>query len=212
MKQHNHWKMRQFQKAIIKIVLWGFGLLLLFFNLILKKTLDFNIVSEVVSILSIILGLILALVERKLWKTSVMRLPFFEDYWTPILEGRWEGKLERNGKSHDFVIEIVQSFTSISCITYSKHSSSSAYATEILYDDQLKAYKLIYYWHGTTTNTIEDNRDSDKFEGFTVLDIIIQSRNVIKLKGTYFTNREPQQTKGNINLSFRQKTLKKSFE
>lgn len=68
MKQHNHWKMRQFQKAIIKIVLWGFGLLLLFFNLILKKTLDFNIVSEVVSILSIVLGLILTLVEKNCGK------------------------------------------------------------------------------------------------------------------------------------------------
>ncbi len=212
MKQHNHWKMRQFQKMIIKVVLWGFGLLLLFFNLILKKTLNFNIVSEVVSVLSIVFGLVLSLVEKKLWKTWVMTLPFLEDFWTPILEGRWEGKLERNGESHDFVIEIVQSFTSISCITYSKHSSSSAYATEILYDDQLNVYKLIYYWSGTTTNTIDSNRDSDRFEGFTVLDIIIRSRSVIKLKGTYFTNREPQQTKGNINLSFRQKTLKKSFE
>lgn len=212
MKQHNHWKMGQFQKMIIKIVLWGFGLLLLFFILILKNPLDFNIVSKVISFLSIVLGLVLALVEKKLWKTWVMRLPFLEDYWTPILEGRWEGKLERSGESHDFVIEIVQSFTSISCVTYSKHSSSSAYATEILYDDQLKVYKLIYYWHGATTNTTEENRDSDRFEGFTVLDIIIQSKNVIKLKGTYFTNREPQQTKGNIILFFKQKTLKKSFE
>lgn len=212
MRQHNHWKMRQFQKAIIKIVLWGFGLILLFFNLIIKKALDFNIVSKVVSILSIVLGLVLSLVEKKLWKTWVMKLPFLEDYWTPILEGRWEGKLERNGESHEFVIEIIQSFTSISCVTYSKHSTSSAYAAEILYGDQSCAYKLIYYWNGVTTNTIESNRDSDRFDGFTVLDIIIQSGKVIKLSGTYFTNREPQQTKGNINLFFIQKTLKNSFE
>lgn len=212
MKQHNYWKLKQFQKAIIKVVLWGFGLLLLFFNLILKKTLDFNIVSEVVSIFSIVLGVTLTLVEKKLWKTRIMRLPFLEDYWTPILEGRWKGKLERNGESHDFVIEIIQNFTSISCVTYSKHSSSSAYAAEILYDDQLNVYKLIYYWNGETTNAVESNRDFDKFEGFTVLDIIIHSGKVIKLKGTYFTNRPSQQTKGNINLSFQQKILKKSFE
>jgi len=212
MKQHNHWKMRQFQKAIIKVVLWGFGLFLLFFNLILKRTLDFNIVSEVVSIFSIVLGLALTLVEKKLWKTRIMRLPFLENYWTPILEGRWKGKLERNGESHDFVIEIIQSFTSISCVTYSKHSSSSAYAAEILYNDQLNVYKFIYYWNGDTTNVVEGNRDFDRFEGFTVLDIITHSGKVIKLKGTYFTNRQPQQTKGNINLSFQQKILKKSFE
>lgn len=141
-----------------------------------------------------------------------MRLPFLENYWTPILEGRWGGILERNGESHDFVIEIIQSFTSISCITYSEHSSSAAYATEILYNDQLNAYQLIYYWNGTTTNAVESNRDSDKFEGFTILDIIIRSGKVTELKGTYFTNRQPQQTKGKINLFFKQKTLKKSFE
>lgn len=211
MKQHNHWKMGQLQKAIIKIVLWGFGLIFLFLTIILKKTLDFNIVSTIVSILSIILGLMLTLVEKKMWKTRVMKLPFLENYWTPVLEGRWEGTLERSGESHNFVIEIIQSFTSISCATYSEHSSSYAYATEILYDDQLNVYKLIYYWSGTTTSTMEKNRDSDKFEGFTVLDIIIQSGKAIKLKGSYFTNRQPRQTKGNINLSFSQKTLKKSF-
>lgn len=212
MKQHNHWKLRQLQKVIIKIVLWGFGLLLLFFNLILKKALDFNIVSEVVSILSIVLGVVLTLIEKKMWKTRVMRLPFLENYWTPILEGRWTGKLERNGESHDFVIEIIQSFTSISCVTYSKHSSSSAYAAEILYNDQLNVYQFIYYWSGVTTNAAEPNRDSDRFEGFTVLDIIICLGKVTELKGTYFTNRQPQQTKGNLNLFFQQKMLKKSFE
>ncbi len=211
MKQHNDWKIRQCQKAIMKIVLWGFGLFLLFFSLVLKKALDFNIVSAVVSIFSIVLGLALTFVEKKLWKTRIMRLPFLEDYWTPILEGRWEGKFERNGESHDFAIEIIQSFTSISGKTYSEHSSSSFYAAEILYDDKLSVYKLIYYWNGTTTNVVEGNRDSDEFEGFTVLDIIIQSGKVIKLKGSYFTNRQPQQTKGNINLTFKQKMLKNSF-
>lgn len=212
MKQHNHWKMGQFQKAIIKIVLWGFGLFLLIFNLILKKSLDLNIISEIVSILSIVLGLGLTLVEKVLWKTRIMKLPFFENYWTPILEGRWEGTFDRNGESRDFVIEIIQSFNFISCVTYSKYSSSSAYASEILYDDQLNLYKLIYYWSGVTNNTFESNRDTNRFEGFTILDIIIQSGKVIKLTGTYFTNRQPQQTRGKINVTFKQKTLKKSFE
>lgn len=211
MKQHNHWKMRQFQKLIIKVILWGFGLFFLFFNYMLKKKLDFNIVSEIVSIFSIVLGLILTLIEKKLWKTRVMNLPFFDGYWTPILEGRWEGILERDGKSHNFVLEIIQSFTSISCITYTEHSTSSAYATEILFDEQLNVYKLVYYWNGISMNTIEQNRDSEKFEGFTVLDIIIQKGKAIKLNGTYFTNRQPQQTKGKIKLDFKQKTLKYFF-
>lgn len=212
MEQHNSWKMRQLQKIIIKVVLWGFGISFLILDLILKITFDFAMVSEVVGILSIVFGLLLTLLEKKLWKTRIMNLPFLENFWTPILEGRWEGELERNGKSHSFAIEIRQSFTSISCTTYSKHSSSSAYATEILYDNKTKVYKLIYYWNGKTTNTNENNRDTDRFDGFTILDIIIRSGKITKLKGTYFTNREPQQTKGNINLTFSQKTLKNTFE
>lgn len=143
-----------------------------------EKAIDFNLLSGIISSLSIILGLALALIEKKLWKTRIMRIPFLENYWTPVLEGRWEGTLERNGELHDFVLEIIQSFTSISCCTYSKHSKSSANATEILYDDQLKHYQLIYYWNGTTTNTVGENRDSDRFDGFTILDIIIQSGTV----------------------------------
>lgn len=212
MRQHNYWKMRQFQKVIIKVVLWGFGLFLLFLTLVLKKAIDFNLLSGIISSLSIILGLALALIEKKLWKTRIMRMSFLENYWTPVLEGRWEGTLERNGELHDFVLEIIQSFTSISCCTYSKHSKSSASATEILYNDQLKLYQLIYYWNGTTTNTVGENRDSDRFDGFTILDIIIQSGTVTKLKGTYFTNRQPQQTKGSINLSLKQNMLKKAFD
>lgn len=212
MKQHNHWKLSQLQKALIKIVLWGFGIVLLFVTIVLKKTLDYGVLSKIISVISIALGGILALVERLLWKTPIMKLPFLENYWTPVLEGRWEGALVRDNEPHDFVIEIKQSLTSISCITYSKHSSSSAYATEILYDDQLKNYKLIYYWRGRTTNAQENTGETNTFEGFTVLDIIIESGKVTKLTGSYFTNREPKQTKGTLNLTFRQKELKNSFE
>lgn len=212
MKQHNHWKLSQLQKAIIKIVLWGFGIVLLFLTIVLKIALDYDVLSEIISVISIVLGCILALMERVLWKTQIMRLPFLENYWTPVLEGRWKGTLVRDNVSHDFVIEIKQSFTSISCITYSKHSSSSAYAAEILYNDQLKNYKFVYYWHGGTTTVQENTGDSNVFEGFTVLDIIIESGKVTKLTGSYFTNRQPKQTKGTLNLEFGQKELKNSFE
>lgn len=212
MEQHNHWKQRRLQKAIIKIVLWGFGVVLLIATLAFKIALDFNLLSKVISVISIVLGCILPLVERVLWKTPIMKLPFLENYWTPVLEGRWEGTLERDHVQHDFVIEIIQSFTFISCITYSEHSSSSAYAAEILYDRHLKKYQLIYYWCGSTTNVQKNIGNSDTFEGFTVLNILIESGKIKGLTGQYFTNREPKQTKGKLNLVFRQKGLKNSFK
>lgn len=212
MKQHNHWKLTQIQKSLIIVVLWGFGIILLIVTLVFKITIDYDVLSWIISIISIILGIFLALVERVLWKTQIMKLPFLEDYWTPNLEGRWEGTLVKGIEKHPFVIEIKQSFTNISCITYSSHSSSSTCATEILYDDQLKSYQLIFYWHGATTTVQENTVDVNKFEGFTVLNIIIQSGRVTKLQGSYFTNRQPKQTRGTLTLEFRQKELKNSFD
>lgn len=212
MEQHNHWKMNQLQKVFTKVVLWGFGLVLLFLDLILKKTLDFNVVSEVVGVISIVFGLGLTLIDKVFWKTKVMKFPLLEDYWTPVLEGRWKGTLTRDNVPHDFVLEIRQNFTSISCVTYSTHSSSSAYAAEILYNKQLKAYKLIYYWQAKTTRVQSNTGDTNIFNGFTVLDIIVEAGNVTKLKGSYFTDRQPNQTKGTLNLIFEQKTLKNSFD
>lgn len=204
--------MNQLQKVFAKIVLWGFGLVLLFLDLVLKKTLNFDMISEVVGIISLAFGLGLSLIDKVLWKKKAMKFSLLEDYWTPVLEGRWKGILTRDNVCHDFVLEIRQSFTSIACITYSTHSSSSAYAAEILYDEQQKTYKLIYYWQAKTTNVQLNTGDTNIFNGFTVLDIIVESRDVTKLKGSYFTDRQPNQTKGTLNLTFEQKTLKNSFD
>lgn len=212
MKQHNHWKLNQLHKIFAKVILWGFGLVLLLLDLLLQITLNFDMVSEVVGSISIAFGLILTLIEKVLWKTKIMKFPLWEDYWTPVLEGRWSGTLTRDDKPHDFVLEIRQSFTSISCVTYSTHSSSSAYAAEILYDEQLKSYKLVYYWQAKTTTVQPNTGDTNIFNGFTVLDIIVESGCVTKLKGAYFTDRQPTQTKGTLNLTFEQKTLKNSFD
>lgn len=211
MRQFNHWKLNRLQKIVIKIGLWGSGLIFLFLGVTLKLSLDFGMVSEVIGAISIAFGLGLTLFEKVLWKTNIMRFALFENYWTPVLEGRWVGELTRDGKPHDFVIEIKQSFNSISCITYSKNSSSSAYATEILYNDQLKTYQLIYYWQAKTSSVQPNTGDNNIFDGFTVLEIIIKAGNVTNLAGEYFTNRQPQQTRGKIFLSFQQKELKNSF-
>jgi hypothetical protein len=211
MKQHNHWKLSKLQKAIIKISLWGVGVVLLLLDAILKKTLDFNFLSSVVGALSILFGLFLTLLERVLWRTKIMALPFLENYWTPVLAGRWEGTLIRNKESHRFVIEIKQNFTTISCITYSSHSCSSALATEILYDEQLGTYELLFYWNGQTSTVQEPGRDLDSFNGLTVLNVKLDRKRAVGLSGYYFTNRQPIQTRGKIDLIFRQKDLKNCF-
>lgn len=215
MKQHNHWKLVQLQKRYIQIALWGFGLLLLLFSA-LNRTINFNLVSSIIGIISLIFGVALMLFENYFWENEViqkamLKIPFLEQYWTPVLEGRWTGTLIRDNIPHEFVIEIVQSYSSISCVTYSTHSSSTAVSSEILFDEQTKIYKLIYYWQAKTTTVQPNTGTSNLFNGFTVLNIKAESGLITGLSGSYFTDRQPTQTNGTLNLTFQQKELKHAF-
>lgn len=182
MRQHNHWKLDKLQRHTAKIVLWGNGLLLLVLNTVFHQSIDFDMVSKGVSVVSIALGIFLYLLERFLWKTPIMNIPFLDAYWTPVLEGRWEGFLTRAGERIPFVIEIKQSFNSISCITYSKSSSSYSISAELLYNEQLKVYEFVYYWQASTDHTQNSTGDTNIFYGCTVLKVIIESKKVTKLK------------------------------
>lgn len=211
MRQHNHWKLDQLQKHTAKIVLWGNGLLLLVLNTVFNQSINFDMVSKCVSIVSIILGIFLYLLERSLWKTPIMNLPFLDAFWTPVLEGRWEGILTRSGEKIPFVIEINQSFNSISCITYSKSSSSYSISAELLYNKSLDIYEFVYYWQASTDHTQKSTGDTNVFYGCTVLKVVTVSKEVTKLSGAYFTDRQPKQTKGTLDMTVRHKTLKHSF-
>jgi len=217
MRQHNQWKIRQLQKNFVKIVLWGFGLGLLFFTVLFHRSISFDFVSGAIGVCSFLFGLVIMLFEHFWWKKAFVQkvlysTPFLKGYWTPILEGRWEGTLVRDGMPHAFVLEITQSYTSISCVTFSKHSSSTALAAEILFDEDANNYKLIFYWGGKTTSVQPNEGDLNRFEGFTSLQIVFESGIVKRLKGEYFTDRRPKQTKGTLDLERKQFELKKSFD
>lgn len=216
MRQHNHWKTLQLQKQYIKILLWGFGLGLLLFSFLLRG-LSFNIVSGAIGIVLFLFGLAVKVFENHLWKKVFFQKSFYnniflKEYWTPVLEGRWKGTLIRDGSSHGFILEITQSYSFISCITYSKNSSSSAKAAEILFDEHNNIYKLVYYWEGKTRTVQKEEGAFSMFEGFTVLNIITEAEKVKKLEGEYFTNRQPKQTRGTLELNYEQLELKQSFD
>ena len=214
MIQHNLYKIHNLQTKYIRWVLWGFGFILIIVSRTIKS-LDYQTVSTVIGAVAFLSGILISLFNNKLWKCNffqkIMRMTPFEDYWTPIIEGRWKGTLIRNGESHDFVLEIIQNFTSISCTSYTHHSSSNAFATEILYDKQSKLYKLAFCWHGQTRNAQKGTGDSNIFDGFTILNIAIEDGQPHRLWGEYFTNRQPNQTKGFISLKLQSKTLQNTF-
>lgn len=211
MKQHNLEKLQNILKVIIQFAMWLLGVLILLLLFQSYVEIKFSTISGIIKIMSFLLVLLINQFDKKLWKWDFINKHLPDKYWTPIIEGRWEGELNRNGEIRDFVIEIKQTYTSLSCITYSPTSSSSSIIAEILYNEQLKIYQLVFYWNGQTKNTQEGTGDTNRFDGFTTLDIIIKDKKATHLRGAYFTDRQPYQTKGDLILSFRQKELKNGF-
>lgn len=219
MKQHNYWKLQKLYHASINCILWVLGGVILICSYFGSKV-DYELISQIIGYVALVIGFLLKRLEKKLWKTKVVQkaiqCDLIDDYWTPVIEGRWEGTLTRNGipdsgKKHAFVIEITQSFTAVSCVTFSEHSFSESLAAEILYDEVRKRYQLIHYWQCKTTNVQPGTGDTNAFNGFTMLDIIKSDNGEMKLSGTYFTDRQPHQTKGTVEVKFVQKELKNSF-
>ena len=153
------------------------------------------------------------LLNNHLWKISWINKLLGMGINTPILLGRWEGSLDRTNEESketddehidDFVLEIKQSFISVSCQTFAnnkankKGKSSSTYA-ELLYDGHQKAFTLYYIWKGDD-NTIEGGERF--FDGTTKLTVLNGNKT---LDGEYYTNRNPYQTKGTLLLHHKHK-------
>lgn len=167
----------------------------------------FNRISTLITIITIVLGIVWNKFEKTWWKHTNIQKILSDNYKTPVVEGRWKGILVRDGDEHDFVVEIKQTFMTISCATYSKHSYSKSIFAEILYNDAQKTYQIVYLWDGKTESTYGTDSKANNFYGLTILDIKND-----KLEGEYFTNRLPKQTQGKIILNSRQKELKNTFD
>lgn len=162
----------------------------------------------IVSILSILIAFLWSRFEKSWWRHEKINKLLPSSLSTPVLEGRWEGTLIREGEPHDFAIEIIQTFTTISCKTFSKNSYSVSIAADFIYDEQHDDHRLFYLWEGKTKNAGTEAEETNKFTGVTLLNV---NSNQMKLIGEYFTNRQPKQTRGSISVSFQQKELKHSF-
>lgn len=189
-----------------KILLIISGMLIV----ILNKT-NYDAISNFIGIFWLIVGFLWWLFDNYLWKNKHINkiLKFFPNFYCPVIAGRWVGTLTRDGVEHNFVLEIKQTYTSISCEGYSKHSYSKSLCSELLYDEQNSRYSFVFLWQGKTkVNPDGTQNPSNKFNGTSILKI---SENCDILQGAYFTNRAPQQTKGDIFLDKRQKELKNTF-
>lgn len=189
-----------------KIILLILGALIIVLNIR-----DINWLSSFVSGIWIVITITWWVFDNFFWKNKWInnKLKLFKNLYCPVIGGRWKGTLTRDGQEHDFVIEIKQTYTTISCVTYSLHSYSKSLCAELLYDQQNNFYSFVYLWEGKTSKKTDGNDESSNyFNGTTILKINDDCKTMF---GNYFTDRSPNQTKGTISLICRQDQLKNAF-
>jgi hypothetical protein len=131
----------------------------------------------------------------------------------PDLRGRWEGILENEDGSatQKFVVEVKQTLTTMHVFSYSSIGRSVSILPEIATLENEDTFTLCYLWQGETNTSMKDIHHREHFQGYTMLDLH-QHEKPRALKGFYFTNHMPQQTRGGIELKWVSQTLKHSLD
>jgi hypothetical protein len=153
------------------------------------------------------------LLNHYLWYTSFFQSTRKSLNIPPDLRGRWEGVLENadGSKQQKFVIEITQTLTTLRVHSFSSIGHSSSILTEIAADGHEDHFMLGYLWQGEINTSIKDMHQGDLFYGYTML-YLNEKESPKVLKGTYFTNLKPTQTRGGIHLQWVSKKMIHKFE
>lgn len=151
--------------------------------------------------------------DQYLWHTRLFQFLRRSLNIPPDLRGRWEGILENadGSPSQRFVIEIKQTLTSLKVHSFSTKSNSLSILCEIASDTHEESFTLCFLWEGQTHTDIKDMHQGVRFQGYTMLNLM-EHQSARTLKGSYFTNFKPVQTRGGIELKCTSKQLKGSFE
>jgi hypothetical protein len=123
----------------------------------------------------------------------------------PNLSGTWKGTIDRNDErgAHDFTIEITQTAYITQVHTKSETGKTSeSISASFSTDDLEKGYTLIYTWLGAASKLRHDLAEPGKFFGTTILTIDFDEKgHASRMHGHYFTDRQPRQTRGIIEVS-----------
>lgn len=153
------------------------------------------------------------LLDHYLWYTKLFQVIHKSLNIPPDMRGRWEGTLENadGSKPQKFVIEVKQTLTTIKVHSFSSVGHSSSILTEIASDGHEEHFMLGYLWQGEINTSIKDMHQGNIFYGYTML-YLHDKESPRVLKGPYFTNLKPVQTRGGIHLEWVSHKLKRKFE
>ncbi len=95
------------------------------------------------------------------------------------------------------MIEVNQTLTTLKVHSYSTIGHSISILCEIASDTHEENFTLCYLWEGQTHTDIKDMHQGERFQGYTLLNMLEHEKPKI-LKGSYFNNRKHTQTRGGI--------------
>lgn len=150
--------------------------------------------------------------NKYLWHTKLFQGIRKTANIPPDLRGRWEGVLQNmDGDTQKFAIEVKQTLTTLHVVSYSTLGRSVSILPEIASSDSQEMFSLCYLWQGETHTSMRDFHHRVRFNGYTILHLH-EHENPKILKGSYFTNHVPNQTRGGIELKWVSKELKRKLE
>lgn len=193
-------------QILVAVVIW----ILLQLAFLSKLSIDaesLKLLPEVVTIYTVL--------HLLFTKGNGWRLPFLQGWLVPFpdLQGTWQGTIKTTWKNTEtgdtppaipVILVIKQSFDAISCVMYTKESSSRSNAALLLEEDDSGIKELSYNY--TNTPELNARLRSPIHEGAAKLRIITVPKR--SLQGEYWTNRK---TTGEMTLTFRSKQLLESF-
>ena len=158
-------------------------------------------------------GILWVLTDKFLWHTSLFQAIKTSANIPPDFRGRWEGVLENEdgSEAQKFVIEVKQTLTRLNVFSYSSIGSSVSILAEVASSENEDFFSLCYLWKGESSTSIKKIHHKEQFNGYTILHLHPHDKPKT-LKGYYFTNKVPVQTRGGIELTWVSKQLKRRLE
>ena len=206
-------------KLNLKVLIAAVGVLSLFIFsaiLIMAGTAKMESLGEILLHYGLIIApisILWGILDLYLWHTVLFQSMRKTLNIPPDIRGRWEGRLENADGSpvQKFVIEVRQTLTNLKIHSYSTIGHSISVLCEIASDTHEEAFTLCYLWEGQAHADIKDMHHAERFQGYTMLNLL-EHEKPKTLKGSYFTNRKPTQTRGGIELTWISHELKRKFE
>jgi hypothetical protein len=138
------------------------------------------------------------------FKGWLVKVPYIQGTWEGTFESTWKNDQGQTMGPTKMILVVKQTFSSISCLAYTKESSSYSTTAQINEDDDSGVFRLSYNYTNRSKASIRDR--SQIHDGAAVLQIFENPTR--GLEGEYWTNRK---TTGDMKLRFKTKKLLQGF-